>query len=136
MDKMKTLFLRSLDSEISNDEKAELEKALENSLELQNYRDQILDIRLHLRSLKNSIQTNDFTDRVMNNVHNKNRVESAMVYSMEQVFKKISYVAAAVLLFMFAYNAYTSEDFNANSLIGLQEITIEQEFEDAIASVD
>ena len=136
MDNMKEFFLRSLDSDLTSDEKKTLDDAFANSVELQKYRDEILEMRNSLRELKTSAVQEGFTDNVMKKVHNKARVESAMVYSMEQIFKKISYVAAAVLLFMFAYNIYNSDDLNVNTLIGLHEISIEQEFEDAIASID
>lgn len=136
MEKIKTLILKSFDFELSEKEQTELDNALENSIELQKYQSEMLSMREELKSLKSYFPTPDMSNKILDMLQPLNKVNQAMIYSMEKIFKRLSYVAAILLFFMFAYNAYKADELTISSIVGIQQISLEQEFEDAIASID
>ncbi|MBN2426494.1 MAG: hypothetical protein JXR46_09595 [Calditrichaceae bacterium] len=120
---IKKLMLRSFDDDLSEEEKAKLQKSLAESEELQQEKKAFLDIR---RAVSESVPRSfnkGFSGRVMDEIPVKEISFDKYIYKL---FKPLA-VAASVIIFTFiGYNLSTKGEINIKNILAIPEISVEE----------
>ncbi len=119
MDNIKELILKSLDAELSDDEKVLLEEELRKSSSLRKEMEEHIAIRETLQSVDYNFST-EFEDKLMSRIK--------PVIDLFGSFKKIA-LSSAVAIALLIVSIYIMDgNININSLFGIHSYPIEDEF--------
>ena len=129
--KLLKLMLKELDSNLTETEKAELQKELAESEELQNVlldRQRILKIRQAVADSSRSSFKPFFAERIMQKINqpsqDANRYE-VFVDFLVNPFRKIALIAIFLTLILISYNLGSRGDISLDGALGIPQISVE-----------
>jgi hypothetical protein len=127
--KILRLLYRSFDDELNVKERRQLEKAIEESKQLQKEREQILAQRQALAAGSRPSFKPDFSERVMDRIESlgtkKNGFES-FYETLLFMFRRFALVGAAILLLLLIYNLQTGDILSSEEIIFVSDFTFEE----------
>ncbi|NWF90825.1 MAG: hypothetical protein HXY50_15375 [Ignavibacteriaceae bacterium] len=103
----KKLLYKSLDSELTSAEKESISEYLKQNPELQTFNDEILDIRLKIKSSGKVDFSNEFEYKLMQKVNPiflKKSIYGSLPDIISTVFRKVGLSAALILVIVSIYN--------------------------------
>lgn len=120
------LLLRSLDEPLSPHEQIDLNKGLHDNKRLREQQEELLALRATLGQLSFNFSEN-FSEQVMASIatesHNNNLNTLSMSVAIYQNFKRISAVAAALVLILLGIHWFNDNALNMETITGVAELT-------------
>ncbi len=118
---VRDLLLKSLDSELSNEEYQQLESALERSSRLRAEKESLLKMRSSLKSAAANSFGDGFQDRVMARIQVKNTEE--FTFNLFQIFRPVAIAAILLIIITASFNMWSSEQFSVDGILALTDIS-------------
>jgi len=129
-ERIRELLYRSLDGELSPDEKKDLDAALAGSQELRRERDDLLMMRGLAKDGAAPSFGPFFAQRVMNTIRSEREEEAAgarFFESLLHTFRRVALVGAAIAVFLLIYNINQGGSVSVAAAFGTEgETTIEE----------
>jgi hypothetical protein len=124
------LLYRSLDEDLGQEERAELDAALAGSADLRRERDELLAMRGKVATSAAESFGPFFAERVMRNIaeEREGQAEGARFFeSLQYAFRRVALVAAAVVAFLLIYNMNQGGSVSVAAAFGAEDTaTIEE----------
>ncbi|MGA9406736.1 MAG: hypothetical protein WBW71_06345 [Bacteroidota bacterium] len=117
------LLLRSFDTQLSNGERGQLEHALASSEELRAMRQEIVDMRLKVQTMKGGSFKPFFSERVLERLRKPQQLIGDYFIS---VFRAVAVGAAVLVIILSVYNITGENTFTVDSALGIHHPTLEQ----------
>lgn len=117
------LFLRSLDTEVSGEERIQLKNVLDQSLELKNKSQQLLQVRELLARKEADSFGPFFAERIAYRV---SQLKREIDYQIFFFFKRYQLLAAGIVIALLALNILLSDQLSIKSILGFEDPTIEE----------
>ncbi|MBU0559896.1 MAG: hypothetical protein KJ799_18170 [Bacteroidetes bacterium] len=126
------IILKSLDSELSEEEKRFLDEEIQKHPELQSERDWHMKLRGEISTLSSAEFSSDFELKVMNRIRttkHEERESGNLFLQLALPFKRVVLPAMIVLIILLTYNLTITESVSAESLIGMSTVPMEDLFD-------
>ncbi len=123
------LLYRSFDDELNEKEREQLEKALKESKELQEEREQIIAQRQALAASSPPSFKPFFAERVMNRIETLGRKNNGLESFYETLllmFRRFAVIGAAILLLLLIYNLQTGDILSSEEMLFASDFTFEE----------
>ena len=120
------LLIKSLDSKLSASEEKILKNALNDSEELANERDRLLDLRQSLKTSRANSFANGFEDRVMAKIQGGNNEEFSRY--LFRVFKPVAIAAILLIIITASVNVWNSEQISLDGIMAINDVSPEEAF--------
>ncbi|HCW07877.1 MAG TPA: hypothetical protein DGG95_11005 [Cytophagales bacterium] len=116
------IFLKSLDVELSLQQKTELENALQNDRQLQKKADQFVKLRTQLQ--RNEVDSFGpfFAERIINRIKS---LKKEIDYQIFFFFKKYQLAVLGVIVALVVLNIFSSDHLTLQSIFGFEEQQVE-----------
>ena len=136
-EKTRNLLYRSFDEDLTPEEKKGLIEALENSFELKQEKEQIVQLRKNIKEGKASSFKPFFAERVLNRIQasGKNREEETFFNSLFVLFRPVAIAAAVLTIFVAGYNIANSGNVSLEGALAIPEVTLDDAYETSLAVV-
>lgn len=123
MDKL-DLLLKSLDEELTPEERASLDRALAASEALRHERDQLLAMRTALGQLQ-PLPDASFAGRVMDRIQAQ---ETTMTAIILQLYPRVAAASVVVILVVLLAVFFTEGSLTPDTLIGVDKLTVDDAY--------
>ncbi len=135
--KLRDLLYRSLDSELSPEEKKLLEQALSQSKQLKQEKEMISSLRKDIKRSKITSFQPYFADRVMENIRSSKQIDESEQFfeSLFVFFRPIAITAAVLIIIIAGYNITTTGYFSIEGALGIPEVTVDDVYDPTLALV-
>lgn len=136
MDKiLQDLLYRSFDSDLNQEDKRILEKALSQSEELRQEKEMIVSLRTNIKESKTSSFNPFFADRVMENIHSPEQTDEGEKFyeSLFVFFRPIAIAATVLIIIIAGYNMSTTGHFSLEGAFGVQDVTVDDIYDPTLA---
>lgn len=123
------LLYRSLDGDLTRDERTTLEAALADSPELRKEREELLALRGHLKAGAAESFGPFFAERVMGAIRSAREEDiggARFMESLRYAFARVALVAAAVAAFLLIYNLNQGGGMSIAAALGGRDTSIEE----------
>lgn len=119
------LLIRSFDSDLSKNERTELENALQNSLELREEKKRLETVRgMVARNSARSFKP-FFAARVMQRINAATNQQEDFFESLSWMFRRVVLAGALTVILLFASALLTGRASSISTLFGMPQVTIE-----------
>jgi anti-sigma factor RsiW len=132
------LLYRSFDDDLTDRERAKLEKALASSEALKVERERIASMREAVSASRASGFGYMFTERVMKRVRSADLADEttpAFFESLSRVFRPVAIAGLAAAVALMVYNIVESRHLSFSAALGVPEVTLEEVLESPLDSV-
>jgi len=119
------LLIRSFDSDLSRNERAELGAALQNSPELRNEKTRLESIRGIIASSAVRSFKPFFATRVMQRIDAETNDQEDFFESLIRMFRRVALASALAVILLFASALLTGRTSSFSTLFGMPQVTIE-----------
>ena len=135
--KLKDLLYRSFDSDLDQEEKRLLEKALSRSKELQREKEMLVFLRQNIKRSVNAPFNPGFAERVMNKIKRQNQItENEQFFdSLFVLFRPIAIAATVLIIIIAGYNMSSTSQFSIEGALGIPEVTLDDVYDSSLALV-
>jgi hypothetical protein len=135
--KNKVLLYKSFDSELNQDEKIILNKALSESEELRNEKEMIISIRKNVEKSKTTSFNPNFADQIMEKIQPSILPDESDRFfeSLSVVFRPIAIAATILIIIIAGYNMSTTDNYSLEGALGVPEVTVNDAYDPSIALV-
>ncbi|MBI3135552.1 MAG: hypothetical protein HYZ14_12820 [Bacteroidetes bacterium] len=116
-EKLNDLLVRSFDQDLTPDEQAELDNALQNSEELRLEKEQLLSLRSLISNTSISPGQN-FSSEVMDRIAENNFSTGTI-----SLFKKIAYAGAASIIILLGSHLLSGGSLSLESFLGIESVS-------------
>jgi len=130
-EKIKEMFCRYFEKELSVEEEKLMKKALQEDEQLQNEYVSFVELQKTVSLNKNLKFSDDFEEKVMKRIVQVQQEsdEERFYNSLFLTFKRISLVAAVFLCFIVSFNMISNKEVSINSALSISESPLEQVIE-------
>ena len=138
MDKKSKDFLYySFDSDLDQEKKRKLEKALSQSKELQQEKEMLTFLRQNIKSSVNTSFNPGFAERVMQKIIGQNQItENEQFFdSLFVLFRPIAIAATVLIIIIAGYNMSSTNQFSIEGALGIPEVTVDEVYDPSLALV-
>ena len=135
--KLKDFLYRSFDSDLDQEEKRLLEKALSRSKELQREKEILVFLRQNIKRSVNAPFNPGFAERVMNKIKRQNQItENEQFFdSLFVLFRPIAIAATVLIIIIAGYNMSSTSQFSIEGALGIPEVTLDDVYDSSLALV-
>jgi len=117
------LLLRSFDAQLTEDELRRLENALASSEELRAMKQEIVDLRMKVQTVKGETFKPFFLDRVLERL---SKPQQQIGDYFASVFRAVAVGAAVLVIIFTVYNVRRENALTIDSALGIHHPTLEQ----------
>ncbi len=125
-DEERELLIKSLDSDLSPEERFILDRALQQSAELQAEKAHLLNLRRSLKSEAAKTFHQGFEDRVMARIQHE--TEAALTNSLFHIFRPVAVAAVLLIVITVSINVFSSDHLSIESILTLSDISPDEAF--------
>jgi len=130
-EKLKKLLYRSFDTDLSPEEKKQLDIALRQSSDLRIEKDRISALRDNIASGKKQSFEPFFADRVMGRVYDidKENEEDLFFERLFALFRPVAIAATVLIVIAIGYNIGSSGQISLEGALAVPEVTLDEVYD-------
>ncbi len=130
-EKLKKLLYRSFDTDLSPEEKKQLDIALRQSSDLKIEKDRISALRDNIASGKKQSFEPFFADRVMGRVYDidKENEEDLFFERLFALFRPVAIAATVLIVIAIGYNIGSSGQISLEGALAVPEVTLDEVYD-------